>query len=66
MKDEVLGQKVVLFIEGIDDLRINKVSIQKLVSKYEYPKEIIYISEFIRSESGKINRLKTVELIMGK
>ncbi len=66
MKDEVLGQKVVLFIEGIDDLRINKVILQKLVSKYESPKEIIYISEFIRSESGKINRLKTVELIMGK
>ncbi len=66
MKHEALGEKVVLFIEGIDDLSINKEAILKLVSKYECPKEIIYISEFIRSESGKINRLKTVELIKGK
>ena len=54
-KDETLGQKLVLVIEG-DEREIN---LQKAtLSKYQFPKEIIFIDTFPRTESGKIQRNK--------
>ena len=63
VSDEKLGQKVVLFVETSNELLVDKNELKKLISPYEYPKEIYYLKEFIRTESGKINRIKTKELI---
>lgn len=54
-KDNVLGQKLVLVVEGEE--RGFDFSLANL-TKYQVPKEIIFISEFPRTESGKIKREK--------
>jgi hypothetical protein len=33
------------------------------LNNYEIPKEVFAIPEFVRTESGKINRLETINLI---
>lgn len=53
--DSRLGEKVVLYSE--EELSAAKLSqMEALLSKYEYPKEIIHIEQIPRTESGKIRR----------
>ena len=56
--DNELGQKVVLVIEGenqeIDD------SLYESLDKYEKPKEIVFVSKFKETGSGKILRKETL------
>lgn len=60
-KDEELGEKLVLVIEG------NKQQIEDSVfqglDKYQKPKEIIFVPKFLQTESGKILRKETSEII---
>lgn len=60
LPDINLNNKLILIIEG-------KINIPKqlfdVLDKYEQPKEVFFITKFIETESGKINRLKTTELI---
>lgn len=57
--DEKFGEKVILVVEGKsfkpDD------SIFSEVSKYQTPKEIVFIEQFVETETNKINRKKTLE-----
>lgn len=65
--DEVLGQKLVLLVEGniaIKELQQRMVS-QTGLSKYEIPKNIFLIPEFAETKNGKIHRSKTTSLILG-
>ena len=62
LKDEHLGEKVVLFIES-SPYELDKKDLLNYVSKYECPKEIYFLKEFVRTESGKINRPKTINLL---
>lgn len=58
--DERLGEKLVLVLEGN---RIN-IDFSKLqLHPFEIPKEVIHLPEFIRTETGKINRIKTMRLL---
>lgn len=53
--DAVLGEKLVLVIEGIEqEIDFSEAKL----TKYQKPKEIIFVSEFPRTESGKIQRNK--------
>lgn len=61
IKDELLGEKLVLFIESEKSILINEEYKNSLPTKYYMPKEIIYLNQFIRTNSNKINRKKTVE-----
>lgn len=56
LPDKNLGEKLVLYIEGeIDEyLLLNEMKIS--FSKYEIPKMIISKSEFVYTQTGKINR----------
>ncbi len=65
MPDTILENKIVLFIEG---KQINKditttLRESSMFTSYEIPKEVYYITEFARTESGKIQRIKTVKLL---
>jgi len=64
--DQTLGEAVILFIEGEKPApSIEKNILQGLkenLSKYEVPKSIRYISKFIQTDTGKVNKPKTVEL----
>jgi O-succinylbenzoic acid--CoA ligase len=52
--DSVLGEKVVLIIEGEE--RVLDQSIFDVLDKYEKPKEIFFVSQFMETENGKIKR----------
>jgi O-succinylbenzoic acid--CoA ligase len=65
--DEKLGMKLILVIEGetFTDSKLNFITGQfkaKLL-KYEIPKEVKFIRIFIETETQKVNRKKTLQLI---
>jgi O-succinylbenzoic acid--CoA ligase len=60
VKDEKLGERVVLVIDGNSE-KVDLESIKSLLPKYHSPKEVFYLDKFIRTDSGKINRKKTLE-----
>ena len=59
LPDEKFGEKVILVIEG-SSFQIDTTIFSEL-SKYEIPKEILFISQFAETETNKINRKKTLE-----
>lgn len=59
MPDEELGEKLVLVIEG-EPFTIEEEVLKKL-SKFEKPKEILFVPKFTETVSGKIIRDKTLE-----
>ena len=67
IKDEKLGEKLILVIEGEEwgPEMINNFSDQLSIrlGKYELPKEILFVDEIILTRTGKIDRKKTLELL---
>lgn len=63
--DARLGQKTVLILETgqISDSQTESLLslFQRNIPKYQLPKEIFCVREFVRTSSGKINRVKTLE-----
>lgn len=70
MPDERLGQRLVLIMEGAPIAEKEKENLFKQFAleagKYEQPKEIYYIKNFIETSSGKIQKQKTIALICKK
>ncbi|UII79780.1 AMP-binding protein [Flagellimonas sp. CMM7] len=61
--DEILGQKLVLLVEDEQVSKtelLQKIKTLKELDKYEIPKEIHLVTSFIETESGKIDRKKTL------
>ncbi len=58
LPDEKLGEKVVLIVEtkNHDKDRFEKIISNSSLSKYEKPKEILFIETFPETENGKIDR----------
>lgn len=65
LPDPVLENKLVLLIEGGQKNKDIIVALKKSTAftTYEIPKEVYYISNFMRTDSGKIQRAKTLELL---
>lgn len=65
IKDAYLGQQLVLLVEGQEKDRISAVldSIKELET-YERPKRILITAHFLRTESGKIQRAKTLKKVL--
>ena len=59
--DAVLGEKLVLVIEGQKQLL--EEHIYNSLDKYEKPKEVFFIDKFIETENGKIKRKEMLERI---
>ena len=66
--DSILGEKLILIIEGINsefqEIEI-KQSLEKLktLNKFEIPKEIFFIEKFKTTATGKIQRSETKKLV---
>ncbi|MCS5489955.1 AMP-binding protein [Algoriphagus limi] len=64
ISDPVLGQKLILLIESPEkDLEKVKILLEQLkpkISRYERPREVIFLNQFEETSSGKINRFKTL------
>ncbi len=59
--DERLGTKIVLFIEASEPLHnIEQLLSKSSLSKYETPKEILYIDGFVRTKNNKVKRKETI------
>lgn len=55
--DELLGEKLILFVEGYPkEIEFCNTSL----TKFEKPKEIIFVSKFEETTSGKIQRQNTI------
>lgn len=59
--DKKLGKKMVLFIEGEEIQDLEHQIKKKITYQFWSPKEIVYLSDFIRTETLKIKRKATVE-----
>ncbi|MQP25891.1 AMP-binding protein [Flavobacterium sp. LMO8] len=61
LPDVILGTKVVLVIEG----KMEKLdtSIFNALEKFEKPKDIVFVTEFVETETKKINRTETLKNI---
>lgn len=58
IKNESLGEKLILIIEGTENPEvIDQLSLVKYPSKNHRPKETIFIENFPRTPNGKIDRL---------
>ncbi|CAM1365650.1 AMP-binding protein [Tenacibaculum xiamenense] len=67
--DAVLGEKLVLILEGNrteSKLMEIKRKVKELVTltKYEKPKEVFLIPKFVETETKKIQRKKTLDLVL--
>lgn len=59
IKDESLGQKLILVVEGKESELLNhQLSTINYQQKFHKPKEIIFIEKIPRTPNGKINRLE--------
>jgi len=61
-EDSLLGQKVILVIESAIDLILSINTFENL-TKYEIPKKIYYVDEFLETATNKINRIATLQKI---
>ncbi|MBV8327961.1 AMP-binding protein [Chryseobacterium sp.] len=64
IKDESLGQKLILIIEGTrsEDI-LNKISEIRFEKSFHKPKEIIFIDEIPRTPNGKVSRMELYQKI---
>jgi O-succinylbenzoic acid--CoA ligase len=64
LPDGTMGQKLVLFVEGVTDPDGLHSKIKGLseLQKFERPREIISVPVFVETENGKIRRKATVAL----
>ena len=62
--DTILGEKLVLIVEGNINANLKqKVKQLSVLSKFEQPKEIFFLSTFIETPTQKINRIETINLL---
>lgn len=65
LPDQQFGSKVVLLIEGSFNKKNELLSLlTKRLSKFEMPKEIHVMEQFIETETKKINRPATLQLLL--
>lgn len=57
--DDRLGQRVVLLIEGDEKIDLNFDNL----AAYEKPKEVLYITGFPKTDSGKLDRITLKKLL---
>ncbi|WP_299523199.1 AMP-binding protein [uncultured Lutibacter sp.] len=66
--DELLGEKLILVIESSSDTVSSdeilwNIKNLKLVTRFEIPKEIYFIEQFVETPTNKIHRTETLKLL---
>lgn len=57
--DEKLGQKLVLVVENESEIEFG-AEIYENLTKFEHPKQVFFVNQFIETPTGKIDKIKTV------
>ncbi|MTI22789.1 hypothetical protein E1176_17285 [Fulvivirga sp. RKSG066] len=63
LKDDKLGERVTLFLEGQLDEKLKSTLntlLPNVLDKYEIPKDILFVDHFKRTPNGKIDRNATI------
>lgn len=60
LPDEKLGEQVVLVVESASTIPNLEDSLKDMLDRFEMPKQIIYVPQFVYSEGGKILRTPTL------
>ncbi|MBW3524608.1 AMP-binding protein [Chryseobacterium sp. NKUCC03_KSP] len=64
IKDESLGQKLILIIEGFESENLkSQISNLKFEKSFHKPKEIIFVDKIPRTPNGKVSRIELKKLI---
>ena len=64
--DDILGQKLVLVIEGFQDEEVkSQISNLKFKKSFHKPKETVFVKKIPRTPNGKVNRKELLNLISG-
>ncbi len=65
LKDEVLGQKLILVVESTadSDVFLNQVNDIASLERFEIPKEVYVLPKFSTTRTGKIDRINTLKLV---
>lgn len=65
LPDLQLGEKVILVLEGMvlseNDQKGLYITLQKTLTRYEVPREVIVVKSFDMTETGKLNRYSTLQ-----
>lgn len=62
--DEILGEQLILLIEGIQDENLkSQISNLKFENRFHIPKEILFLEKFPRAENGKVLRKEILKII---
>ncbi|MEM9362593.1 MAG: AMP-binding protein [Bacteroidota bacterium] len=64
--DKTLGQKLVLIVEGKPDKEksiMASIKDKNVLGKFEIPKNVIFVKEFIETKTAKVHREKTLALL---
>lgn len=68
--DEVLGEKLILLIESPENSVLNSPDFEtfkkmkySILDKYEIPKEIFFLTQFVETQTSKIQRKQTLSKI---
>ncbi|MGB1042517.1 MAG: AMP-binding protein [Tenacibaculum sp.] len=66
VSDKILGEKLILIVESlkIDDNLKSEISNLKSLDKFEIPKMIYFVESFVETETKKIQRKKTLDLVL--
>ncbi|MEQ8415887.1 MAG: AMP-binding protein [Imperialibacter sp.] len=66
MPDEKLGQRLILCIESAQSIEVSGLieSLRTVLPPYHAPKHIYFLEHFIKTSSGKVDKLKTVESVL--
>ena len=65
ISDDIYGEKLILVVESSERNNVisNVVRNLKTLTKYEIPKEIYFLPKFVETETKKIQRRKTLDLV---
>jgi O-succinylbenzoic acid--CoA ligase len=65
IRDAVLGEKLILLVESEPQEKfLQRIKQLNSLSKYEFPKEIYFLQAFILTDTQKINRPRTLDLLV--
>lgn len=65
VEDLSLGQKLIAIVEGKQDLQLmERIKNLSALDKFENPKEVYFIDQFLETENGKIKREATVKKVV--
>lgn len=65
LEDEILGQKLILVVEGDPDsgTLLSKIVESKVLERYETPKSVHFLPQFVTTDNAKVRRRETLKLL---